>query len=293
MRSILSGELLESGVDYMTATGGSALACDRMERLASSIAAWELKGDFIGRPWSVSGYQGAKVGGLEYGVRHDGCMIRLHSEVAFHFWRLLYDAADHITRIDLQCTFRVTLKPSEVVHRHYIELSRRKRQCPKGPQVSRTTNSNGGYTAYTGSRQSDRFGRIYNKWAKTPIERYRDCVRYEQQFGGERAARVSAEMRRGEYKKLAIAGHVLEFFESRGCSISSLRGCEVPLTKAFVDELPRRKTDVERRRAWIQKSVAPTLRLLMDHGESRFLADCLGLPASMELDHLGHGSTKL
>jgi len=277
MRQKLSGSLLEAGVDYITVTCAELLHIDRARRLALSLADWELADGMLGRPFNANGYQGFKVGSLQYGERDDGSLLRLGGDLAAKFWRRAYDVADNVTRLDLQCTFRVTEKPKVVVARHYKELCRRHNKLKRGPEVSRIQKKTGGYTVYSGVRASDRFGRCYDKEAQSRLERYLGCVRYEEQFGAERSLKVAAQIRNLDLTPSAYATEVLRFFSGRGAAIDSLLE-PITLPATVVDSsLRKRTTDVARRYLWLSKAVRPTLKLLVARGEYEQIEQALEL----------------
>ena len=277
MRQKLSGKLFEAGVDYITVTCAELLHIDRARRLALSLAEWELAANMLGRPFNANGYQGFKVGSLQYGERDDGSMLRLSGDLAAKFWQRAYDVADNVTRIDLQCTYKVTEAPAVVVGRHYKELCRKKAKLKRGPEVSRIQKKSGGYTVYSGVRQSDRWGRCYDKEAQSKLPRYLGCVRYEEQFGNERALKVATGIRRTSLSMNDIAVEVLRFFSERGAGVRSLQE-QLDLAATAVDSsLCKRTSDITRKYQWLEKCVRPTLRMLAARGELELIEKALSL----------------
>lgn len=277
MRQLLSGSLVESGVDYLTVTCREPQAIERARLLAIEMAVSEDSAGMMGCPWSANGYEGYKCGSVVFGERNDGCMVRVGGHLASLNWWKLYAVADNVTRIDLQATFRTTEQPATVVHRHYQELQRAHKMQRRGPIVSRTTNSKGGYTAYTGSRTSDVFGRIYNKEAQAKLEYYRGCVRYEVQFNKARARKVSRGVNSNFLGEKQMACEVLSFFAKRKVKIKPLYEA-IGAHPTIVDtSLPRRSSDLEKRFAWLSVAVRPTVEMMIDRGLSSELLKALGL----------------
>lgn len=277
MLQLLSGSLIESGVDYITVTCREPDSIEKARNLAIQMAVYEDASGMLGSPWSANGYEGYKCGSVVFGERADGCMVRAGGNLAALNWWKLYAVADNVTRLDLQATFRTGELPGAVVHRHYLELQRANRKMKRGPVVSRTTNSKGGYTAYTGSRTSDVFGRIYNKEAQAKLDHYKSCVRYEVQFNKARARKVAHGVNRNFLGEKQMAAEVLSFFARRQVKVKPLQEAIGSLSTIVDTSLPRRLSDLDKRFAWLRGAVRPTVEMMIDRGLSNELMEALGL----------------
>jgi DNA relaxase NicK len=109
-------------------------------------------------------------------------------------------------------------------------------------------------TAYFGSRQSERFLRIYDK---------RGPTRLEVEFKGKRASLIADDLLMKEKKEWypIMIGHVLDFI-----------GIEKPWWKAFIGEHERRyariqsakEESLDKKREWLHHQVAPTLAAVVE-----------------------------
>mgnify|MGYP006302195317 CR=1 FL=1 len=112
----------------------------------------------------------------------------------------------------------------------------------------------GQYTAYFGSRQSERFLRVYDK---------RGPTRLEAEFKGDRASLVTDDLLTQEEKNWfsIMIGHLLDFID-----------IEKPWWKALIGEHERRyariqsakEESLDKKREWLHYQVAPTLAAVLE-----------------------------
>jgi len=223
------------------------------------------------RPWSMSGYQGFACGSLQCGMRPDGYIFRLGGEWAKRHWRDVFHATRKASRLDLQYTLRFNCDPSRIISRSYRQAKREKARHPHGPSHSLYSASNQSSTLYLGSRYSERMARIYDKGRESKSENFRNCVRLEEELKGDTANNFAHQLFVSEDEQRAILSEVCGFIQDRKVS-----------TWLTVDHLPcshahRPATDIERRLAWLQVGVRPSVQWLVERiGRDRVLA-ALGL----------------
>lgn len=283
MLPMVRGVLIDAGVDWITATCKPGEGVEKLECTALSLAEVEMSLGFYGRPWSGSGYEGFSVGSVTYGTRPDGAVLRLGGVVAqAHFGRVV-TIASNVTRIDLQATFRVEGEVGVALTTHYREMRAHAKQFKRAPGVAIFIGRDYSRTIYSGSRQSDRYGRIYDKGAESKLKQFEGSVRYEQEIKGVRSARVASGIVAGMVNRESIATECLRFFAARGCRTRSLL---VPTTDSITivnATVSRRRSDTDRSLAWLDKAVRPSVKRLVAMGYSGLVLRSLGLPESTQL----------
>jgi hypothetical protein len=255
--------VLESGIDYLTATfrRDEIDSCKVRRNVREIQHTFEKRGD-ITRAARVLGYDSWVTGPLTWGERQDGMLVRISSADADTWANRWPELLLHATRIDLQVTLYHADASRTALQRHIsaavlfaegIPAARRHNveyySGPEGPQ-----------TLYIGSRQTEHFARIYDKYKQSKDEYYRGCLRYEVECKGQIAKRVGENLFGCPYATCYQAGpFVASWFD--------IRGVDVP--GGFVASywpLPRidpEKTDDIRRLAWLRKQVAPTIKELL------------------------------
>jgi len=277
MKSKLSGVCIEAGVDWITVTAREPEKVEKLREIAFALIECEMGLENFGRPWFQSGYEGVSCGHVQYGERQDGCIVRLGSHVAASHWMRLLDHCDNVTRLDLQCTFRLKERPNLAIHRHYKELQRRRRTQKRAAKLAKICDDEGGYTVYTGRRVSNVLGRIYDKGSESQLRAYDGCVRYEVQFNGRRAKWVALATRLGCYTKRHIALSVLGFFTDRGACLRNLEESLNVAVSIDTTDKPAKKSDLQRKLEWLRKAVQPSVTHLMALGFSERVLSALGL----------------
>jgi hypothetical protein len=74
--------VVDGGVDYLTCTFTPESKLTQLEFLVARTKFIETQKGNFESPWAMAGFTGWRVGGLEFGLRHDGVLVRLSGEVA-------------------------------------------------------------------------------------------------------------------------------------------------------------------------------------------------------------------
>lgn len=269
--------VIESGIDYLTLH--TAMWSELRPMTPSELIAAYLGYMGTSAPlayMSTLGYEGYGDNHFFVGEREDGWLRRIAGAASHHLFDYAFVTQDRPSRIDLQVTLVNAMEANELIEEHRLEALAANMELPKSRQrlVQQISDNRGGMTVYVGSRHSDAFGRIYNKFAKTPDERYRKAVRYEMQLQGDHA-RVYAEMlsRAGSGKERAIAHYVREWFLGRGVVIPmpQLRDNWRPL-----DLMPPKSTEATTME-WLRTQVQPAIKRLWRTVPEDVILDALGL----------------
>lgn len=266
-----SFEIIECGVDWITATAKHKQSIRRLWNEGHRQIQNETRQGNEKRLWSFNGYQGFKSGSVQLGRRADGVCVRLSGGFANEKWRRIFEQCDNVSRLDLQVTVKTSGDPIREIGRVYREASKHSRKLKRGPTVSTFRTSRGSSTVYLGSRQSDNFGRCYDKERESGLDYYQGCVRFEREVKNDLALHLCAAL----YEELAptpfILAQVGKWYLNRG--VSHRWSGQSPL---FIKS-PARATDSSRQLRWIRSAVAPTVARLIARGLHAEVLDALNL----------------
>lgn len=276
----VTGEVLESDIDWMTATGFSSEAQELMQNFGARLLISEGARGNDTKPWRFAGYEGFKCGSVQCGSRPDSSCVRLGSVVAAENWRELYRISEGISRVDLQLTVRTDDDPVRclaAVHRQALRFSAKRKD---GPSVTLIRGNDGSATVYLGKRESDVFGRAYAKGVESGLDHYKGTVRFEVEFKGGHCLSVLRHLIASPVEAVGIVSCVCGFFKSRGCALS------LPCEALFIVRCSRSQSDNTRRLEWLRKQVRPSVQHLIASGCYDEVIRALGLSV-VQLDHAG------
>lgn len=264
-------ELVSLGVDWITATTKWAESTQRMLDWASSQITVEMQRGNDRQWWAMSGFQGHKCGQVQTGFRDDEGIVRLSADYARERWRELYDLCDNVSRLDLQCTTRNELKPHRRVLSDWKRAKRQASKKLKGAEVTIISKMRGGDTFYSGSPQSNKYGRCYDKEAQSKLDHYRGCVRHEVQYNGKLAMLIARDIVASSSGRSRIASHVSSFWRARLGVFMELGDATLQLC------CTRPQSDDERRLQWMKEALGPSARSLVARGRAEDFLTALGL----------------
>lgn len=265
--------VLAAGVDYLACSAGTPASADLLKAAGWALAYRQGEEGNDIKPWDWKGYRGIRAGSVECGERPDGVFVRVSGALAATAWRPIARHATHVSRLDLAVTVRLPsdANPAAEVYQtaNPANKSGRGRRVQKGRHIETWSE---GDTTYLGSRQSDRYGRIYDKGKESKDVAYRDCWRWEVEYKGDTATPLSHVLSSSDAESTAVLAYVWSDFEAFGAPPIWGLGAEV---ERFVSARP--KSDDLRRLEWIRTQVAPSVRILIEHGRMADLLEALGL----------------
>lgn len=277
-------EIVSLGVDWITATTKTADATYRMLSWASECITVEMRTGNERRPWAMAGFHGHICGQVQAGFREDEGIVRLTSDYAARSWKTLYQLGDTVTRLDLQVTSKTATAPSKRVHADWKRAKRMSAKREKGAEVTIISKMRGGDTFYSGSRQSQLFGRCYDKAAQSKRPEWSMCVRHELQLNGKRAMLVARRINDARHPGDTIASCLQAFWAMR------LGSFWLPCEGELPSFGSRHRPDYLQRLEWLRVAVGPSVRNLVKLGKSVELLQALGVrvaaDGSLELDHV-------
>jgi DNA relaxase NicK len=269
-------ELIESRVDYLTATclknqlheGQSFNRA--LEWAYDAVQVEHRKGNDLS-PWRSESFEGMKSGQICVGRNEEGLLFRVSGDFAAKNWRTIYQDASNVSRIDCAATIRLTDRWSDLSRVHHDEALLYQKERSPHLRVTRIDGGKHGNTLNIGSRASEGYGRIYDKFLESHAEEYRDCWRYEVEFKKRSALLKAAYLATESIDGLLPASISLGWFQGRG-----LRSLRIPMVSVDTST-PFKPSDDSKRLAWISRSVSPVVRLLIEHGRRDEVLTALGL----------------
>jgi len=273
-------KVVSAGIDWITITQRPGDEMDQLRSIALAIADSEHHMGMFGRPWSASGYEGFGVGHMEYGERHDGCILQLHSHLSHAHWKRVFELARNVSRLDVEVTLAQDEDPLFTVRRHLRQMQRFNKQLKRPAQLEYKVSHNGGMTIYSGSPKSDLMLRIYDKQRESNLAQWSNSVRYECQFRRKPSLKRSLGLSRSGDLRSSCAGILHPILVSRGCLCPGVREFAKGVVSLETALLGSGPSDRERVCTWLRKSVAPSVQRLLQYTDREILLDVLGLSAS-------------
>lgn len=274
--------IIESQVDWLTGAAVSQDRADDLRRYATEIALHEeADGNRLQR-FSVQSYQGQRCGRVALAEAEGGrTLVQLSGDLAAEHLHTVLPMLDHLTRIDLALTVRTPTPDKTVAANAWYFAEQYYDEHPRSAVPWRIQHKTQGDTTYVGSRNSDKFLRVYNKDQECRhrhdakgLARYENCWRYEVEIKGKPAALTANRLDVEAHPDLYIRGAMTNYLRLHGI---------VPI---YTDTSPliilpgfTRRTDADSRLWNIATNVRPSLDWLRDAGYAEDAIAALGLEA--------------
>jgi hypothetical protein len=277
-------EYIEGGIDWLTLTlpadePTGELWIQQGLRVIDTIG----RGGYEIKPRSMQGYYGASAGNCFVGSREDGHMMQLTGAHANDHFASVFRLDAHVSRIDVQCTAKFKVMPTNIAIRSYGDASTNNKTLPEGRRrrLVIIRGNDGGDTFYLGSPSSDQRGRIYNKAVQSESPKYARCWRYEVVYRNDLATQLSRTVPYPLETRAKWAEEmVYRWYDKRGvhnCGIDHEIDVYLPLSSPI-------PSDVERKLNWLHKQVGPTVRYLIEAGYRDTILTSLGLTGAVSPD---------
>lgn len=275
-----SGELIESQVDWLTASAHGKERSQRLMDVARHVAKEEAAQGNQKRRWRLMGYEGHRIGRIAYGRRDDAsALVQLSGDAAERRLTDVLSEADVVTRLDLAATWRATPPDPLFGRNQYVLAEMFYRSHPRSARPWFVGDASGGFTCYLGSRESATFLRIYDKGAESlasddreGLERYRACWRVELEAKASMASALATMVADREDRADYVRGYLVSFMEAHGMQAPFLAGGRVSLLPGF-----RRRSDETSKLQHLARNVKPTVRWLESRGRGADLRIALGI----------------
>lgn len=274
--------------DYVTASATELKGMSPFHALGSALFRHEREKGNQPRSWGLADYKGWSCGHVQVGVSDQRCLIRASSDVAALNWKRIVELSDNVTRFDVQATIITQSSVTRRIDKHKAQALRFSKRHNEKPVVRWIADNRGGYTLYLGARESNVFGRVYDKWAREQVEHFRNCVRFEVQFQYQLAKTVARGCAAQASPISRFCAHVSQFLESRGVEPPALDNDEARYSCS------RTRSDSDKKLLWLATAVRPSVMSLIDEGRGQEVLQALGLIVDDETstDQLVHNQTK-
>lgn len=268
----MSWEMIESRVDWITATSRTTGSGNELVLLGSDISAIAQREGGAPRDAGFQGYFGRICGSSYYGWRADGTIVRLGGELAKRFWRDVVGAADNVSRFDCAITYSNETAGRNVAREQWENIPNKRGTNGHPVEYTLILTKLGGQTLYVGSRASDKFGRLYDKGYESKHTYPVGSWRYEVEYKGAVARSVAHSLLKSQSEEQAIWALVYARFHQWEIFCPG----EAPALD-WRDKSVYKQTTNESRFKWLQDNVSKTIeRLSGDYTEGE-LRLALGL----------------
>jgi hypothetical protein len=272
----LLGEIVSSGMDWITATVRAGTARKDAGALADRLIALE---ECAGHQLDYGrnrNYDLVTCGSFTVGQRAEDCMLQLRSDFARDHWREAARIATNISRLDLQTTVRLDHVDDEFVYDHYQQARRRNAELERKRRVRAEINDSDYTVMWIGSPASDVLMRVYDKSRRGQDVAYLNCWRYEVQLRNERALAVGRAMLAEPVESAAVAATVDERMKRAGIEVRYVTD-GVPKWPPR----PRKETSDDRRLRYLREQIYKIVRGLEERGLGEDAYAALGVPWPM------------
>lgn len=275
--AIVPYSLVEARVDWLTATKCGNPRDDGLLNLGRELLVYSGNSGKEVKPWRWRGYDGEHRGEVTVGRRDDSDILQLSGALAEEWFDAAVRESTRISRVDLCVTVRYPSGERNYASEAYASGLANVKRDPTGAGWSYIVNSDGGSTAYCGSRTSDLFGRVYDKWRERFDEHYRDCWRWEVEIKGDVADRTVAKLASSSDRGGTCLSLVSGYYKRRGASSGWMDGFQgLPI------ETLRPVTTDDSRLRWLATQVRPVVQRLTALGYGKEVNAALGFTETLE-----------
>lgn len=272
--------ILEAQPDWLT---GSATGPERSEALRQQAAQWAMSEEALGNrisKWSVQEYQGNRCGRVAVGqAEGDRTILQLSGDLAAQHLHAALPLLSHLTRIDLAVTIQTPEHDYTIGENAWQMAAWYWDGHPRSAVPWRIEHRREGTGVYVGSRNSDRFLRIYDKHEECRkhhdergVARYANSWRYELELKGPPAPSIAVLADAAPDRPAHVQGILSNYLRDHGIEPAYTMDAERLLLPGFT-----RRSDVESRLYNLARNVRPSLEWLADAGHAADALAALGL----------------
>lgn len=264
--------VISTGVDYLRVTCKSVADQRVLSSLYKTLGVALSGAGHEEQPWSFKGYIGGKIGGVAFGTRDDGGCLQVSGSMAQLAFSALPVGVGRCTRLDLQVTYDMgydreseAQRQNNFVLDHFL-FANSKVKCRPYMYVG-----NGkGDSTYVGAPTSQAYARIYDKGREKPSEHQIGEWRYEIECKYETAQLAREKLQEAAEPGRKILGMVHSWLSDRGAVLPFSSNEKVPLPTFKAPP-----TSVEKKLAWLRKSVRGSVQYLIERGYEQEAVDAL------------------
>lgn len=258
----MAAKIINWGVDYIRLTSRLPHDHNSFEQEFQRVLKQDRALGYKSRSGGAFGFWGTSTRHGMLAVKDDWRMLQVSGRLA----KGMEDIAkvtQNCTRIDVQVTFRVEEgQVAQSIRDFYDAACDAPHTEGRGRKVKLIEENRKAQTVYVGSRASDYYLRIYDKFSESGDENYKNCVRVELEIKG----KTSKGMWRKLAEEFAGEGYLLAVLYAYCLRIGIVLP---PAPGGSTHEIykPVPKKCVEATLAWMQRSVKPSVaRVVNEYG---------------------------
>lgn len=220
-----------------------------------------IKEELKESPYHNGFYGGVRIGSLAWGYSEAlGYILVLSGQDANLLFDKLKPGTLRVTRLDL-CVDVLLEEAESLAQRNFSALEKTKRLRAK-PSLYR--GRDGGDTLYVGSRQSQQFGRLYDKGVQAGMAGSGLLWRYEVEFKTPLSGQIYDKIKSDTPNQRAerIRATVKAWFEERRIPVVF----NVDNAPLIIMQTEARVTTAQRKLAWLRSQVQPSVQSLIESG---------------------------
>lgn len=241
----------DAGIDWLTLTTTNPRTKKGMYEYFGHIVAADLISGYAVATGGAHGFVGKRCRHALFAHRDDRSLLQVSGARAARTLTLCREG-DNATRLDIQITVRVgqenvqkVLRASEKAFLTYTPKHGKRADVPFNGKNGKLQ------TVYSGSRSSDIFVRVYDKFAESKEEEYRGCVRFEVETKGKVSRALWAHMASTGAGTMYLLRVLVGILASRGLDLSGLA-----LDAAPIPQPKEKPLKEERLLAWLDTQVS-------------------------------------
>lgn len=253
----MQAKLIDAGLDYVRVTSADTRAKVRMGEYFARVADRDAKLGYKVVKGGCFGFYGYKTRHALYGDKKEWALLQASGYEAKGGLKLAHEGIQ-ASRVDLQLTYRVeTGMVESTIREAYRAACAQDAPERRHMKVSMIEQRGKAQTVYLGSRASDVFFRIYDKFEESGKEEYKDCVRFELELKGRASKALWKQLISGDMNLMHALQMVVHMLAERGVMVPNqdIQDMDIMLP-------PRQKTSDESTAAWLAHQVSPVLRRL-------------------------------
>lgn len=277
----LNNEVENVSIDYFT------LTCNGrgQEKLWSTVReiSKDLERTYVNKPWRFFGYagylySGNSLGHFAYGDSGNaamGSIVQASGIFSSRYITKFFTEFSRWTRIDLAVDVKMEVPALHLCDDYYKWVTTRSLTGHR--KYSLVVNNLGGSTLYVGSRQSEEFGRVYDKGVEEGLGLQPGIkYRYEVELKGDKAKQGALQLMsfqsRGNGLSHPICVTVYDWFCRREVPPTFKRSNCEGLDLIVTSKAPMEESKL----LWLKKQVSPTVREFLST-DRREVLDILGI----------------
>lgn len=260
-------------VDWLSGTVKEEGRRDDVATIAHNYLNAQLALGYEASVWKSFHYEGWRINGASWGRRTDDDIVTFTGDTAIGNWKPLSKLLETCSRLDLAVTVWQANHDIARASREYQAIQQLAQVEAITRKYTFITNLLGGDTLYVGSRNSQYFGRLYDKGLQSQELHYANSWRWEVELHKPAALMMLRRMSDCDQLEDFIITQVKTWFEDRYVKCPF----EPNAPQTTVDVPRRKKTSDEQSLEWLDTGVKKTVQKLAKKGKVREVLKALGL----------------